>query len=139
MRLNNTAVMTATAKIWKLQLKYFSYQRDQRRLFSWTLICISKIHYFVRKNSQMQALIGLKKHISAYFIHCLKLAGISLASIHQLLKNANPCVCSIALVSKIICMILKIDQDLLQFIGFRELKPISTCFCVLLSNATCLL
>ena len=45
---------------------------------------------------------------------CLKPASISLASIHQFLKNnANPCVCSIALVSKIICMILKIDQDLL--------------------------
>ena len=41
-----------TDKIWKLQLKYFSYQRDQRRPFSSTLICISKIHYFVRKNSQ---------------------------------------------------------------------------------------
>ena len=38
-------------KIWKLHLKYFSYQRDQRRPFSATLICISKIHYFVRKNS----------------------------------------------------------------------------------------
>ena len=38
---------------------------------------------------------------------CLKPAGISLASIHQLLKNnANPCVCSIALVSKIICLII---------------------------------
>ena len=43
---------------------------------------------------------------------CLKPAGISLASIHQHLKNnANPCVCLIALVSKINCMILKIDQD----------------------------
>ena len=41
-----------TDKIWKLQLKYFSYQRDQRRPFSSTLICILKIHYFVRKNSQ---------------------------------------------------------------------------------------
>ena len=45
---------------------------------------------------------------------CLKPAGISLASIYQHLKNnANPCVFSIALVSKIICMILKIDQDIL--------------------------
>ena len=44
----------------------------------------------------------------------LKPAGISLASIHHLLKNnANLCVCSIALVSKIICMILKMNQDLL--------------------------
>ena len=41
-----------TDKIWKFQLKYFSYQRDQGRPFSSTLICISKIHYFVRKNSQ---------------------------------------------------------------------------------------
>ena len=41
-----------TDKIWELQLKYFPYQRDQRRPFSSTLICISKIHYFVRKNSQ---------------------------------------------------------------------------------------
>ena len=41
-----------TDKIWKLQLKCFSYQRDQRRPFSTTLICISKIHYFVRQNSQ---------------------------------------------------------------------------------------
>ena len=45
---------------------------------------------------------------------CLKPAGISLASIHQLLKNnADLCVCSIALVSKIIYMILEIDQYLL--------------------------
>ena len=45
---------------------------------------------------------------------CLKTAGIPLASIHQLLKdNANPCVCSITLVPKITCMILKIDKDLL--------------------------
>ena len=29
-------------KIWKLQLKYFSYQRDKRRPFSSTFICISK-------------------------------------------------------------------------------------------------
>ena len=41
-----------TDKIWKLQLKYFSYQRDQRRPFSSTLIFTSKIHQFVRKNSQ---------------------------------------------------------------------------------------
>ena len=41
-----------TDKIWKLQLKYFSYQRDQRRPLSSTLICISQIHYFVQKNSQ---------------------------------------------------------------------------------------
>ena len=31
-----------TDKIWKLQLKYFSYKRDQRRAFSSTVICISK-------------------------------------------------------------------------------------------------
>ena len=76
-----------TDKIWKLQLKYFSYQRDQRRPFSSTLICISKTHYFVRKNSQN--------------------AGVNRA------EKANPCVCPVALVSKIICMILKIAQDLL--------------------------
>ena len=68
---------------------------------------------------KMQALIGLKKHIihSLYtneVMDCLKPAGISLASIYQHLKNnANPCVFSIALVSKIIWMILKIDQDIL--------------------------
>ena len=45
---------------------------------------------------------------------CLTPAGIPLAPIYQLLKNnANPCVCSIALVPKITCMILKIDKDLL--------------------------
>ena len=39
---------------------------------------------------------------------------ISLASIHQHFKNnANTCICSIALVSKIACIILKIDQNLL--------------------------
>ena len=61
-----------------------------------------------------------EKNISLHSLYinevtdCLKPAGISLASIHQLLKNiANRCVCSIAFVSKIICMILKIDQYLL--------------------------
>ena len=44
----------------------------------------------------------------------LKPAGISVAFIYQHLKNnANTCVCSIALVSKIICIILKLDQNLL--------------------------
>ena len=76
-----------TDKIWKLLLKYFSYQCDQRRHFSSTLICISKTHHFVRKNSQN--------------------AGVNRA------EKANPCVCPVALVSKIICMILKIAQDLL--------------------------
>ena len=109
-----------TDKIQKLQLKYFSYQRDQRRAFSLTLICISKICYFVGKNSQNASVNRAKKSISVHSLYikevtdCLKPAGISPASIHQLIKNnANPCVCSIALVSKIICMILKIEQDLL--------------------------
>ena len=43
---------------------------------------------------------------------CLKPAGISLASIHQHLKNnANPCVCSIRLVSKSICIILTVQTS----------------------------
>ena len=72
----------------------------------------------------MQALIGLKS-MSAHILYtnkvtdCLKHAGISLTFIHQLLKNnSNPCVCSIALKSKIICIILKIDQDLLRLFIF---------------------
>ena len=36
------AFIQFTDKIWKLQLKYFSYKRDQRRAFSSTVICISK-------------------------------------------------------------------------------------------------
>ena len=45
---------------------------------------------------------------------CLKPARMSLAFIHQHRKNnASQCVCSIALMSKIICIVLKIDQDLL--------------------------
>ena len=61
----------------------------------------------------MQALIGLKKHIS--IMHslntnevsdCLKPAGISLTFIHRHAKNnANPCICSIALVSRRLSMI----------------------------------
>ena len=50
-----------TDKIQKLQLKYFSYQRDQRRAFSLTLICISKIRYFVGKNSQNASVNRAKK------------------------------------------------------------------------------
>ena len=50
-------------KIWKLQLKYFSYQRDQRRPFSSILICISKSCYFVRKNSQNS---GVKRAEKVY-------------------------------------------------------------------------
>ena len=44
----------------------FSYQRDQRRPFSSTLICISKIHYFVRKTSQNA---GVNRAEKAY--HCI--------------------------------------------------------------------
>ena len=61
----------------------------------------------------MQALIGLKKHIN--IMHslytnevsdCLKPAGISLTFIHRHAKNnANPCICSIALVSRRLSMI----------------------------------
>ena len=46
------SVLSIFVIIWKLQLKYFSYQRDQRRPFFSTLICISKSHYLVRKNSK---------------------------------------------------------------------------------------
>ena len=104
-----------TDKIWKLQLKYFSYKRDQRRAFSSTFICISKFTYLYERNLKMQALIGLKS-ISVYSLYtnevtdCLKPAGISVVFIHHHLKNnANPFVCSIALVPMIICIILKLD------------------------------
>ena len=53
-----------TDKLWKLQLKYFSYKRDQRRAFSSTFICKSKFTYLCERNLKMQALIELKKHIS---------------------------------------------------------------------------
>ena len=56
-------------KIWKLQLKYFSYKRDQRRAFSSTLICISKFTNLYERILKIQALIGLKKDISVQFIH----------------------------------------------------------------------
>ena len=56
----------------------------------------------------MQALIGLKKHISIMhglytneISDCIKPAGISLTFIHWHAKNnENPCICSIALVSR---------------------------------------
>ena len=56
-----------TDKIWKLHLKYFSCQRDQRRPFSstliWisTLIWVSKIRLFVQKNSQNAGVNRAKK------------------------------------------------------------------------------
>ena len=56
-------------KIWKLQLKHFSYKRDQRRAFSSTFICISKFTNSYERILKMKALIGLKKHISVQFIH----------------------------------------------------------------------
>ena len=56
-----------TDKIWKLQLKYFSYKRDQRRAFSSNFNLHIKIHQ--ERILKMQALIGLKKHISVKFIH----------------------------------------------------------------------
>ena len=77
-------------KIWKLQLKYFSYKRDQRRSFASTFICMSKFTNLYERILKMQALIGLKD--------CHKPMGISVAFIHQHLKdNANPRVCLIAL------------------------------------------
>ena len=50
-----------TDKIWKLQLKYVSYKRDQRRAFSSTFICISKFTLFVRKKSQNAGVNRAKK------------------------------------------------------------------------------
>ena len=41
-----------TDKIWKLHLKSYSYQRDQKRTFPSTLICIWKIHQFIGNNSR---------------------------------------------------------------------------------------
>ena len=58
-----------TEKIQKLQLKYFSHKRDQRRAFSSTFICISKFTNSYERILKMKALIGLKKHISVQFIH----------------------------------------------------------------------
>ena len=49
-----------TEKVWKLQLKYFSYKRDQRRSFASTFICISKFTKLHERILKMQALIGLK-------------------------------------------------------------------------------
>ena len=56
-------------KIWKLQLKYFSYKRDQRRSFASTFICISKLTNLYERILKMQALIGLKKHIVYDYLH----------------------------------------------------------------------
>ena len=44
---------------------------------------------------------------------CLKPAGVSLVFIHQQLEdNANQCVYSITQMSKLICIIMKIDQNI---------------------------
>ena len=80
-----------TEKIWKLQLKYFSYKRDQRRSFSSTFICISKFTNLYERILKMQALIGLKKQsVCSLYTNevpdCLKHTGISVAFIHQRLK-----------------------------------------------------
>ena len=50
-----------TDKTWKLYLKSYSYQRDQKRPFPSTLICISKIHQLSRKNSRNAAVNRAKK------------------------------------------------------------------------------
>ena len=68
--------------------------------------CMSKFTNLYERILKMQALIGLKD--------CHKPMGISVAFIHQHLKdNANPRVCLIALLWMIVCIILKLDQDLL--------------------------
>ena len=55
----------------------------------------------------------------------LKTTGISEVFIYQHLKtNANPCVCSIALVSIIICIILNRDQDLLLTVQTSFVSPL---------------
>ena len=43
-------------KIWKLQQKYFSYKRDQRRSFASTFICMSKFTNLYKRILKMQAL-----------------------------------------------------------------------------------
>ena len=78
-----------------------------------------KTHQFERKNSQNAGVNRAKKayQCSIYtneVTDYLKPTGISLAFIHQHLKNnTNPGVFQIALVSVIICIILKLDEDLL--------------------------
>ena len=54
------AFILFTDKIWKIQLKYFSYKRDQRRAFSDLNLHI-KTHQFVRKNSQNAGVNRAKK------------------------------------------------------------------------------
>ena len=59
------------------------------------LICISKIHYFVRKNSQNAGVNRAEKNNSMHSLYtnevmdCLKPAALSLASILQLLKTTQ--------------------------------------------------
>ena len=78
-----------------------------------------KTHQFERKNSQNAGVNRAKKayQCSIYtneVTDYLKPTGISLAFIHQHLKNnTNPGVFQIALVSVIICIILKLDEGLL--------------------------
>ena len=88
--------------------KYGNFSRNifHTTLLHSTFICISKFTNLYERILKMQALIGLKD--------CHKPMGISVAFIHQHLKdNANPCVCLIALLWMIVCIILKLDQDLL--------------------------
>ena len=116
-----------TEKVWKLQLKYFSYKRDQRRSFASTFICISKFTNLYERILKMQALIGLKD--------CHKPMGISVAFIHQHLKdNANPRVCLIALLWMIVCIILKLDQDLLLTVQTSFVYPLRWGFQVFITT-----
>ena len=90
-----------------------------------------KIHLFVRKTSQNAGANRAKKAYQCIVLYtieitdCLKPAVISVAFIHQHLKNnTNPCVCSIALVPMIICLILKLDQDLLLTVQTSFVYPL---------------
>ena len=79
-----------------------------------------KIHQIARKNSQNAGVNWAEKSISVCSLYtnevtdCHKPTGLTVAYIHQSLKdNSNPRVCLIALLWMIVCIILKLDQDLL--------------------------
>ena len=98
---------------------YTSVIRGDPSLWSW-FDCILKIHHFVRKNSGNTCINRAKK---VYWrIHhtpmtdYLEPVGVPLAFIYQHLENiTNECVYSTLLVSikGYVCIILKIDQDIL--------------------------
>ena len=130
-----------TEKVWKFQMKYIFLQAWSEEILRFDLYLHIKIHQIAWKNFQNADVNRAKKAYQCVVYTPIKVTdghkptGISVAFIHQHLKeNAIPRVCLIALLWMIVCIFLKLDQDLLLTVQTSFVYPLRWGFQVLITT-----